>query len=91
MSIIWNTFESKTVEKQAEPITEARETTILRCIAILTDQKMINQARYVVVKDYKRETCFLIEMSVPTDNYISTQEYNKISKYKQLEIAIEKM
>ena len=29
-------------------------------------------------------------MSVPTDNYISVKEYNKISKYKYLEIEIEK-
>ena len=30
-------------------------------------------------------------MSVPTDNNISVKEYNKISKYKHMEIEIEKM
>ena len=29
-------------------------------------------------------------MSVPTDNNISVKEYNEISKYKDLEIEIEK-
>ena len=30
-------------------------------------------------------------MSVPTDNNISINEYDKISQYKNLEIEIEKM
>ena len=30
-------------------------------------------------------------MSVSTDNNISVKEYNKISKYKDLEIKVEKM
>ena len=30
-------------------------------------------------------------MSVPTDNNISVNEYNKITKYKDLEIEIEKI
>ena len=30
-------------------------------------------------------------MSVPTDNNISVEEYNKITKHKDLEIEIEKM
>ena len=29
-------------------------------------------------------------MFLPTDNYISVKEYNKISKYKNLEIEIKK-
>ena len=44
-----------------------------------------------MVKDYKRKTCLLIGMLVPTDNNISVKEYNKISKYKDLEKEIEKM
>ena len=45
----------------------------------------------IVVKNNKRNTCFLIDVSVSTDNNISVKEYNKISKYKDLEIEIEKM
>ena len=43
-----------------------------------------------MVKDYKRKTKFLIDISVPTDN-ISINELNEIIKYKDLEIEIEKM
>ena len=45
-----------------------------------------------MIKDYKRKKTFLlIDMSVPNDNNLSVKEYNKISKYKDLEIEIEKM
>ena len=42
----------------------------------------------IVVKDYKRKTCLLIDMSIPTYNNISIKEYNKISEHKDLEIEI---
>ena len=38
-----------------------------------------------------KEKRLLIDMSVRRDNKISVKEYNKISKYKDLEIKIEKM
>ena len=36
--------------------------------AIQTDRKIKNNRPGIFVKDYKRKTCFLIDMSVPTDN-----------------------
>ena len=42
------------------------------------------------VKNYKRKTYFLIDMSVPTDNNITVKEFNKINKFKDQEIEIEK-
>ena len=49
-----------------------------------TDGKIKSKRPDIVVKDYKRKTCILIDMSVPTDNNTSVKEYNKISKYKDL-------
>ena len=34
--------------------------------------------------------CLLIDESVPTENNRAVKEYNKISKYKDLETEIEK-
>ena len=45
-----------------------------------TDRKIKRNRPDLVVKDYKRKTCFLIDMSVPTDNNKSVKEYNEISK-----------
>ena len=43
-----------------------------------------------MVKDSKRKTYLPSDKPVPTDNDISLKVYNKISKYKELEIEIEK-
>ena len=44
-----------------------------------------------MVKDKKIKICLRIGMSVPTEENISIKEYNKMSKYEDLEIEIEKM
>ena len=43
------------------------------------------------MKDCKKKTCLLIDMTVPSDRNLSLKEYEKISKYKDLEIEIHKM
>eukprot|EP00794_Sanderia_malayensis_P000862 gene862-154_t len=45
----------------------------------------------VIIKDFKEKTCFLIEISVPCDQNIAPKEFDKLSKYKDLEIEIQKM
>ena len=47
--------------------------------------------RDIVVKDKRNSTCLLIDMSVPTDKNVSANVFEKLSKYKDLEIEIEKM
>ena len=44
-----------------------------------------------MLKNYKRKTFRLIDMSVPTDNNISVKEYNKTYKYKDQKVEIEHM
>ena len=75
---------------QTKPIGEAKGATILRDFAIQIGRKIKDNRPDLVVKDYKRKTCFVIDMSVPTDYNISVNGYNKISNYKVLEIEIEK-
>ena len=45
-------------------------------MAIQTDRKIKNNRPDLVVKDYKRKTCLLIDISVPTDN-LSVKEYDE--------------
>ena len=45
----------------------------------------------IVVKDKCNSTCLLIDMSVPIDKNVSAKVFEKLSKYKDLEIEIEKM
>ena len=43
------------------------------------------------MKDCNKKTCFLIDMTVPSDRNPSLKEYEKISTYKDLEVGIQKM
>ena len=43
----------------------------------------------IIIKDKKAKACGLIDMSVPSDVNISDKEFEKLSKYKDLEIEIE--
>ena len=43
------------------------------------------------MRDFKSKTCLLIDMSIPSEKNITVKEFDKISKYKDLEIEIQKM
>ena len=44
-----------------------------------------------VIKDKVNSTCKLIDMTVPCDKNVSSKEIEKKSKYKDLEIEIQRM
>ena len=45
----------------------------------------------IVVKNHNDKTCFLIDMSVPCDTNVSLKIFEKLSKFKDLEIEVTKM
>ena len=45
----------------------------------------------IVVRNHNDKTCFLIDMSVPIDTNVSLRMFEKLSKYKDLEIEVTKM
>ena len=55
------------------------------------DREVIADTPDIVVKVKKQRTCQLIEISVPTERKTSIKTTEKLSKYKDLEILIEKM
>ena len=75
-----------------EPITEAKGVIVLWDFDIQTDRKIKSNWSDIGVKDYKwdKKTCLQNDMSVSADAKISIKKYDKISKYKDLEIEIEK-
>ena len=88
-------YKIQTVEEwykhQPEPVTEGPHTTILWDFSINTDRTIKANRPDIVIKDQREKTCILIDMSVPSDANISSKEFEKISKYKDLEIEIQKM
>ena len=72
-------------------VTEGNDVTILWDFAIHTDRSVKANRPYITVKDHKEKTCLLIDMTVPSDRNVSLKKYEKVSKYRDLEIEIQKM
>ena len=64
--------------------------TILWDFPIRTDRTIQANRPDIIIKHKQNKTCQLIDMSVPSDSNISAKEFEKLSKYKDLEIEIAK-
>ena len=78
-------------EHDPQPVTNGKSVTILWDFSVHTDRTIQANRPDIIVKDYTTKTCLLIDMSVPSDKNISVKEFDKLSKYKDLEIEIRKM
>ena len=65
--------------------------TILWDYSIQTDKKIKANKPHVTVKDKREKTCKLIDVKIPVDRNVSVAEFEKVSKYKDLEIEVEKL
>ena len=65
--------------------------TILWDFLIRTDRTIQVNRPDIVIKHNQNKTCQLIDVSVSSDSNISVKEFEKLSKYKDLEIEIAKM
>ena len=64
---------------------------ILWDFSIHTDRTVSANRPDIIIKDKKQNNCLLIDMSVPSDKNISSKEFEKKYKYKDLEIEIQRM
>ena len=60
-------------------------------MSIHTDREIKANRPDIIIKDKVEKTCMLIDMTVPSDKNISVKVVEKLSKYKDLEIEIERM
>ncbi|XP_066912726.1 uncharacterized protein [Clytia hemisphaerica] len=78
-------------EHHPPAVVESKNVTILWDFPINTDRTIKANRPDIVVKDRKKRTCLLIDMSVPSDRNVSVKMLDKLSKYKDLEIETQKM
>ena len=95
---ISNHYDIETRDKQYEhkplPGVDNPKKTILwdfPIFPIRTDRTIQVNRPDIVIKHKQNKTCQLIDMSVPSDSNISAKKFEKLSKYKDLEIEIAKM
>ena len=77
-------------EHEPKTVTE-NDVTILWDIPIHTDKTIAANWHDIVLKNKKDKTCLLIDMTVPLDTNTSVKTTEKLTKYKDLEIEVEKM
>ena len=65
--------------------------TVLWDMPIHTDRHIAANRPDIVIKDSTQAICKIIDMTVPSDRNIAIKELEKKSKYKDLEIEIERM
>ena len=56
-----------------------------------TDRSIQANRSDIEIKEKTERTCQLIDMSIPSDSNVSAEEFERLSKYKDLEIEITKM
>uniref|UniRef100_UPI00321971E2 hypothetical protein n=1 Tax=Escherichia coli TaxID=562 RepID=UPI00321971E2 len=56
-----------------------------------TDRKIDANRPDIILKDFKRKPCILIDVTIPIDINVYVKTFQKLSKYKDLEIEIGKM
>ena len=78
-------------EHKPPKVIENKNVTILWDFDIHTERTSQTNRPDIAVKNHKDKTCFLIDMSVPSDTNLSLKIFEKLSKYKDLEIEVTKM
>jgi hypothetical protein len=80
----------KWYEHQTPPVVENADVSILWDFGIHTDRTIVANRPDIVIRDKKKRTALLLDVSIPSDRNTSLKSFEKLSKYKDLEIELEK-
>ena len=76
---------------ELQTVTEKYNITILWDMPIQTDHEMKTNRPDIVIKNKQEKSCLPVDMSIPTEKNPSVKVTEKLSKYKDLEIEVERM
>ena len=80
----------KWYEYETLPVVDTPKVTIFQEFPIRTDRTIQDNSSDIVIKHKKNKACQLIDMSVSSDRNNPAKQFEKLSKYKDLEIEIAK-
>ena len=75
---------------EPEQVQENERWKLLSDFTIQTDKVLEHRRPDIVIIDKEKKECILIDFAVPGDQYITAKEQEKIAKYQDLRIEIEK-
>ena len=74
-----------------QPVVESRDVKILWDFEVRTDHVISAQRPDIIVLDYKKKCGILIDVAIPADINIIEKEKEKILKYQDLRIELQKL
>ena len=77
-------------QHETPPVMENDRATILWDFSIQTDRTIKANRPDIVIKDKTEKTCLLLDVSIPSDRNTSLKTYEKLAKYKDLDIELAK-
>ena len=80
----------KWYDYEPAPVVENDQITILWDFSIRTDRTILANRPDIVVKNKSDKTTMLLDVAIPSDKNVATKIFEKISKYKDLEIELTK-
>ena len=78
-------------EQKPQKVVETESGTILWDFPIHTDRTIQENKPDISIKNHKEKAYKLIDFTFPMDINNSAKEFEKLSKYKDLQIAVERM
>ena len=72
-------------------VTENEEATILWDMSVHTDRELSANRPDIIIKNHQTKECTLLDVAIPSDRNTSIKTTEKLSKYKDLEIEIQRM
>ena len=68
-----------------------KNVTILRDFTVHTDKRIDANRPDIIIKKHEERSCIMMDVVVPSDQNNSLKEFQKLSKYKDLDIEVTKM
>uniref|UniRef100_H2ZUK9 Reverse transcriptase domain-containing protein n=1 Tax=Latimeria chalumnae TaxID=7897 RepID=H2ZUK9_LATCH len=87
---VYKQFNMEVTDKWYQHQPRKTEVTILWDMHVHTD-RIISANKTDIVKDKKKKTCTLIDVTVPSDRNIAAKEMEKLIKYKDLQMEIQRI
>ena len=78
-------------EHKPQKVVETERATILWNFPIHTDRIIQTNKPHITIEDHKEKSYKLIDFTFPLDLNISTKEFEKLTKYKDLQIEVERV
>lgn len=83
--------QDKWYDHEPQPVINTQDCTIMWDHSIRTDRTIGANRPDIVLHNRAKKTCLLIDVAIPDDQNITLKEAEKISKYKDLQIEVQRM